>query len=329
MPDLSAPILQGCYLTALGVFGGVAILRHFSGKRADAGATELLPVTERAATPPSLPATTQIPADSPFLPPAVIEAAPVAALWESEPTHATPGISTKPYQALDLLWVGVIFLLFFALTTATKAAPDKEVKLDAANLIVSIGFQLFLAAFTIGMMIFRIRPVAWLGLRWRQWPWALLIAPATVVSIWIVMAALKISGYMDWMQSLGGEATQESVKVLQESNDPVILGLMAFAAVIVAPLCEEIIFRGYLYAVAKRYAGPWVGAFFSALVFSVAHGNIVAALPLFMLALVLVFLYEKTGSLWAPIAVHFCFNGATVLIQAITRYYHIPLDPGS
>jgi membrane protease YdiL (CAAX protease family) len=36
-----------------------------------------------------------------------------------------------------------------------------------------------------------------------------------------------------------------------------------------------------------------------------------------------VWIYEKTGSLWAPIAVHFCFNSATVIVQILDRYYHI------
>lgn len=322
MPDLSAPILQGCYLTALGVFAGVSITRYVMG----IGEEKAPLLVADSAGPPLLPQPLEERLDSPYAAPAILEE--VAAVPER--SVATPGISTRLYQPLDLIWVGFIFLVFFGLTTAAKQAPATPgPQLDVKNVIFSIGFQFFLAGGTIGMMIFRVRPVAWLGLRWRQWPWAFLIAPATVLSVWAVLAGLHASGFTQWMQSLGGEAMQESVKVLQNSNDPLLLGLMAFAAVLVAPVCEEIIFRGYLYPVAKRFAGPWVAAFFSALVFSVAHGSIVAALPLFILALLLIFLYEKTGSLWAPIAVHFCFNGATVLIQAIVRFYKIPLDLGS
>jgi membrane protease YdiL (CAAX protease family) len=40
----------------------------------------------------------------------------------------------------------------------------------------------------------------------------------------------------------------------------------------------------------------------------------------------LVRVYEKTGSLWAPIAVHFCFNSATVIVQIAARHFNIPLD---
>jgi membrane protease YdiL (CAAX protease family) len=78
--------------------------------------------------------------------------------------------------------------------------------------------------------------------------------------------------------------------------------------------------------VTKRFAGPWVAGVCSALVFAAAHGSLSALLPLFIFGLVLVVIYEKTGSLWAPIAVHFCFNGATVLVQLAVRFLDIPLE---
>ena len=142
----------------------------------------------------------------------------------------------------------------------------------------------------------------------------------------MLFGGLQRSGFMEWIESLGVETVQDTVKLLQESSDPLILGLMAFAAVVAAPLCEEIVFRGYFYPVAKKFAGPWAAGICSALVFAAAHGNLAALLPLFIFGCLLVFIYEKTGSLWAPIAVHFCFNGATVIIQMAARYYNLPLD---
>jgi hypothetical protein len=65
----------------------------------------------------------------------------------------------------------------------------------------------------------------------------------------------------------------------------------------------------------------------SSLVFAAAHGNLTALLPLFLFGGVLVYLYEKSGSLWLPVAAHFCFNGATVLVQLALRYHAIPLQP--
>jgi len=241
---------------------------------------------------------------------------------------ASPGVKTHWYRPVDLIVAGFLFLFFFGQAVATAAMPPgSETKYTPAALIGAMIFQFGLAGIVVAVMVARARPIPWLGLRWPKWPWALLIGPTCVFSMWFLMFALDRAGYMKWAESLGGEA-QDTVKLLKESKDPIILGLMALIAVVVAPLCEEIIFRGYLYPVAKRFAGTWPAAIFSALVFGAAHGNLTALLPLFLLALLLVWLYEKTGSLWSTIAVHFCFNGATVLIQLIVRYYDIPVDPG-
>jgi membrane protease YdiL (CAAX protease family) len=128
------------------------------------------------------------------------------------------------------------------------------------------------------------------------------------------------------MESLGVETVQDTVKLLQESDDPLVLALMVFTAVIVAPVCEEVVFRGYLYPVLKKFGGIAVATLCSALIFAAAHGSVTALLPLFLFGALLVFLYEKTGSLWAPIAAHLCFNGATVVVQFAVRYSEIPIE---
>ncbi|NJR41612.1 MAG: CPBP family intramembrane metalloprotease [Akkermansiaceae bacterium] len=145
--------------------------------------------------------------------------------------------------------------------------------------------------------------------------------------MWVLLGALNAGGYMQWVESLGVNSTQDSVKLLQETRDPVVLVLMAFTAVIVAPVCEEIVFRGYVYPAAKKFVGPWCAGICSALVFSAAHGSLVALFPIFILGALLAWIYEKTGSLWATIAVHLCFNGATVAMQFAARFLNLPLDP--
>lgn len=248
-------------------------------------------------------------------------------------TSATPPalpegkVPVWPYRLPDLLGMAFIYGVFFLLSVASaRMSHDKGVELDSASMLVNIGFQFLLAGIVVIFVIRRIPFMTWLGLRWPNWPWVFLIAPCAVIFMWIVFGGLQISGYVKWMESLGAETVQDTVELLRKSEDPLVLGLMTFAAVVAAPLCEEIVFRGYFYPVAKKFAGPWPAAACSALVFAAAHGNLTALLPLFIFGGLLVFIYEKTGSLWAPIAVHFCFNSATVIVQMAVRYFHLPLD---
>lgn len=246
----------------------------------------------------------------------------------SEPPPLPSGrVPTWFYRPFDLLGAGFVFVLFFSLALATARASGKgAVVLDPGGLLASIAFQFISAGIVMFFVSNRIRPTEWLGLKWRAWPKVFLIAPAAVLFMWVFFGGLQALGFMEWVESLGVETVQETVKLLQESSDPLILGLMGFAAVVAAPLCEEIVFRGYLYPVAKKFSGPWVAAICSAMVFSAAHGSLAALLPLFIFGCVLVFIYEKTGSIWAPVAIHCCFNGATVITQMIARHYELVMD---
>ena len=276
--------------------------------------------SRREEVPAPLPATD---GGSPFDPPRGITPMP-------PPLPPQGGIPLWFYRPADLLGVGFVFLVF-ALLALGNAGAEREpaAALSPGALVVSIAFQFIMAGIVLVLVATRIHPVEWLGLRWKSWPWVLLIAPCSVLGMWAVFGGLYYSGYVEWMESLGVQTVQDTVRLLQDSEDPLVLGLMAAAAVLAAPLCEEIVFRGYLYPVLKRFTGMWPAAIASSLVFGCAHGDLTAALPLFIFGGLLVLLYEKTGSLWTPIAAHFCFNGATVVIQLGSRILGIPIEGAS
>lgn len=257
--------------------------------------------------------------DLPDAPPVLVEPLP--------PALPVGKVPVWFFGRLDLAGAGLVFGVFFGLVWLSVTAPgDSVADLNPSALVMNIGFQFVMAGVVASLVVWRVGWCEWLGLRWAGWRWVFLIAPGAVFFMWSVFGGLQMAGYVKWMESLGVETVQDTVQLLQKSEDPLVLGLMALAAVIAAPLCEEIVFRGYFYPVLKKYSGMWPAAVCSALVFASAHGNLTAMLPLFIFGGLLVFLYEKTGSIWAPIAVHFCFNGATVLVQMVARYYHIPFE---
>lgn len=93
--------------------------------------------------------------------------------------------------------------------------------------------------------------------------------------------------------------------------------ILAFLAlVIIPPLGEEPLVRGYLYAGLRRWWRFWPAALLTSFLFGVAHlefgsgGPLVwgAAIDTFLLSIVLVFLRERTGALYAGMAVHMLNN---------------------
>lgn len=300
MPDPTELVITTTFSMALGIFAVAAIARKlFEEKNLQVPEIELVTAEGEAGN-------------------------------ETTARQAPDRVATWYYQSIDLLGIGFVFVLYFSLIIGSvRTSGKEELVLEPAGLISTIVFQFIMAGVVTFFVIRRIRPVEWLGLRWKSWPWVFLIAPGAVISMWVIFGSLQAIGLMEWIESFGVETVQDSVKLLQTSKDPFVIGLMIFAAVVAAPLCEEIVFRGYFYPVARKFTGPWIAGVCSAMVFAAAHGSLSALLPLFIFGCVLAWIYEKTGSLWAPVAVHCCFNSATVIIQIVARSYDLPFDVAS
>lgn len=229
------------------------------------------------------------------------------------------GIYRRIDAPLMMFLIGVYMLPLFLDLLGMMGNVEVEVGYEA--LIGTIITQAFMTALVCGMIVWRMNLVTWLGLRWAHWPWVFFMAPVCVLTTWAFAIGLEGVGYNGWLQSeLGGDGQQEVVAAFSSTTDPVLLGLLCFTAVIVAPVSEEILFRGYLYPASKRFIGRVPAILFSALIFAAIHHNAMALLPLCFLALLLAVAYEVSGSIWAPIGIHLLFNAATVGFQLAARW---------
>jgi len=109
------------------------------------------------------------------------------------------------------------------------------------------------------------------------------------------------------------------MKVLQQT-----LGLFpricfGFTAIVLAPIVEEILFRGILYPLVKELGYPVLALSGTSLLFAAIHGSLLTFVPLTFFAMALVLLYEKTDTLLAPIASHSLFNAVN-----FTLFYVLP-----
>ena len=92
-------------------------------------------------------------------------------------------------------------------------------------------------------------------------------------------------------------------------------------AVIVAPVCEEIFFRGFLLSGLMLAMPAWAAVLASALVFGFAHADPGSFLPLVMIGVVLGVLRLRSGSLWPGIALH-TLNNLNAAIFVLTALHH-------
>ncbi len=164
------------------------------------------------------------------------------------------------------------------------------------------GMALYLALIVAIFALARIRRganwrnyLAWRGFRPDRLYWALLAA-AIVVGL---LAGLAI------------DQLDPNLKKLMIMPKDVVGLLITFAlAVIVGPLCEELIFRGWIYTALRQRMGFVATLLISSVLFAAAHweGTHLYALAVFPLSLMLGYLRERTGSVCATAVFHGLYN---------------------
>lgn len=85
--------------------------------------------------------------------------------------------------------------------------------------------------------------------------------------------------------------------------------LMILAAVIIAPLVEELVFRGLILTRLHRGMPGWLAVLVTALVFGVCHGQLVWIAYAFVLGTIFGFMALRARSIWPSLTAHLIFNG--------------------
>jgi membrane protease YdiL (CAAX protease family) len=123
----------------------------------------------------------------------------------------------------------------------------------------------------------------------------------------------------------GTVESQEVVQQFERARGPTLV-LFAVLVVTVAPLAEELLFRGALLRGLMRRTTPAWAAFGSALAFAAVHpftspsiGSVIAVPGLFVLGMVSAGLAIRTGTLSASILLHAGFNLLTAISVIATR----------
>lgn len=158
--------------------------------------------------------------------------------------------------------------------------------------------------------------------QWRLWRY-LVFAVVTVLSLIVLQQILF------YLTARFGEAPADPMRDLQALRDmfqldePVTLVLMAVLAVVLAPLAEELVFRGLLFAAFQKTrlgvigSGILLSAMWSAMHWGYSSQNLVA---LFCLGLLFAYIVWRTGSLWPAVVGHAANN----LVAVVTLMSYQP-----
>jgi len=151
-----------------------------------------------------------------------------------------------------------------------------------------------------------------LGLNLRHWPWDIargMLGCIIIIPVCGGLHALTV-------QLMPEGSVQEHALLKHAAEAPPAWRFTAvFVAVVMAPLAEEIFYRGLMQSMLRRHtSSAWWAIVLAAAIFSAMHFNHPDHLPaLFALGIALGYNYERTGRLTSPIVIHALFNALNVL----------------
>lgn len=109
----------------------------------------------------------------------------------------------------------------------------------------------------------------------------------------------------------------ELLRILEQMPDPLVNTVLIITAIVVAPLFEELLFRGHLQTLFRATTRrPWLAILLSATVFAMVHEPW-SAPAIFLLAVGLGYAYERTGNLWVSIFMHAGFNALSIVATKV------------
>jgi uncharacterized protein len=211
--------------------------------------------------------------------------------------------------------LGVIFGLLAALLGA-----DVE---GTGPLVVVGGTVLQYVAFTaaaVGFAYITLRPRAWhFGFQRTRFWWAVLwtfVAFVTFFVFTIIYGLLLQPEEQTTLDALG----------IDEGRGALLAA--AILVVVVAPVAEEFFFRGFFYRALRTSLPIWAAAIIDGLLFGGIHftSGVEAVPPLIVLGVVFCLLFEVTGSLYPPIALHSINNMLAFMVG--TEEYALSLALG-
>lgn len=128
-----------------------------------------------------------------------------------------------------------------------------------------------------------------------------------------VGAALLMAGALSrFFPDLRAENLERAIRPLMAAPLPLLLVLFA----VLPPLCEELLFRGFVLSGFRARFGEGKAVVLSAILFGALHMELTRILPTAVIGLLLGFVLVRTGSLLAPILVHAVYNGLLVTLSA-------------
>ncbi|HLZ28883.1 MAG TPA: CPBP family intramembrane glutamic endopeptidase [Chloroflexota bacterium] len=248
-----------------------------------------------------------------------------ATVWVFWPAFRGPEAARKAIGTHRLAVGSLLaFVVFSVAITAPMASYlHLEQGLNAATFVVAALLTQIPMLLVVYLRLILPGAVTWRELGLRPVPvgyWLRMGVGAGLVGV----VAIEAVGIL--LSQVGLQPNQLEQFEFVRSEGPLQFGLLLISAAVVAPFVEELFFRGFLFGLYRRRQPLWVAYGVPSLLFTLLHNDpshmtvpqmVGLSVGIFMLAMLLTWLYQHTGSLYPGMLAH-GLNNATGLILVYT-----------
>ena len=143
------------------------------------------------------------------------------------------------------------------------------------------------------------------------------ILPASFATFAIALPLITAASLL-WqalLDALGMPAEpQDLIALFAEAKSVPLLVMMIVVATLMAPVTEELVFRGGFFRYARFRLPRWLALTLPACLFAALHTNLASFAPLALLGVIFSLAYERTGRIAVPIIAHGLFNLNTIIL---------------
>lgn len=221
---------------------------------------------------------------------------------QGDSTPVAPVPYSVPWKPIDN-WIGVLLLVIIDAGLLYVSLQGQKGRLAQSWSLVLVQLMYLLPVIVI--------------FAWRRIPWKSLGFGKFDLGTMAIGCGLLISSYMiilvhNWILTALGIETQgdEILRLFEVLESPV---WFIVVGAVLAPLVEEIFFRGFLFQGFRAKYG-WVNALLlSSGIFAAAHLDLASLVPTFVLGCLLAYLYHRSNSVWPGVILHVLVNSFGLL----------------
>ena len=236
--------------------------------------------------------------------------------------ETSPGLSKQRLARWDISYLDLGIYICFALSCSIVAATSVGALIgyDSSKSIADLSLR---ELFAVGGAAQTGSLIGWFAFRKicpnrpqnrpAELPEIVATALIGLIIVYIVLALIAPL-WISLLQSIDfNHDEQDLVAQIRKGGSHLELAMMGLLIIVIAPVCEEIAYRGTLYRFMNGKMPDWLAIVIPSALFSAFHANLYASVPLFILGAALSLAYKRTGSLLTCILLHGLFNTVTFI----------------